>query len=291
MENILDDEFIIQMDDSPPFSWIKQTPERFLRCNPGREVGTICLNAFGNMYTIAAMAKDIVGERLVLPDGSAQFHSDCTSCIITYSGQLKESMLALDGAKGKGIVISSGGQIKGMARSRGWDYFPLPKGYSARFLFPEIFGCMLSIFGIKVETGGLDRFIESNLPSELSANNEAKQLALKIREGNVTLVYEASTAGLAMRFRSLLSSNSGIETKVKLVGQDAEPSLKDGEEGGYIFLVKNESRFNGVNTGGFPYDSSSSEGYVKNEIIAELSTLYLGLLRGKEIELFDVDVE
>ncbi len=294
MENILDDEFVIQMDDSPPFSWIKQAPNRFMNCSAATKVSQLCVNAVGNAFEIGEMVRDVLGvESIEISDTfyPKSMDPECVPCIVSYSGQMKQAINAVESYERKGIVISSGGMIKNAARSRGWDYISLPKGYPSRFLFPELFGCLLAIKGKSVAIPDLESFLERNLPSEISANNESKLTALSLSKQSIAIMYDRHSYGLARRFKTLFLSNSG--TKVDLVGNKDELSRTENKssEVKLISFVSDLAIPGAIRIGGFPYDSTTLDGYVKNELIAELSSLYFGLLKGFEIELFDTQIE
>ena len=294
MENILDDEFVIQMDDSPPFSWIKQAPNRFMNCSVARKIGKLCVNAVGNAFEIGEMARDVLG--IETAEISDTFYPksggpECVPCIVSYSGQMKEAIKAVEYYEREGIVISSGGMIKNVARNRGWEYISLPKGYSSRFLFPELFGCFLTLMGKSIVIPDLESFLERNLPSEISENNESKLIALSISKQSIAIIYDRHSYGLARRFKSLFLSNSG--TKVDLVSNEDDLSKIENvsSEVQLISFVNDFAMTDAIRIGGFPYDSTTLEGYVKNELIGELSSLYFGLLKGFEIELFDTQIE
>ena len=293
MENILDDEFVIQMDDSPPFSWIKQAPNRFMNCSVARKIGKLCVNAVGNAFEIGETARDVLG--IESAETSDTFYPksggpECVPCIVSYSGQMKEAIKAVEYYEKEGIVISSGGMIKNVARTRGWDYISLPKGYSSRFLFPELFSCFLTLMGKSIVIPDLESFLERNLPSEISENNESKLIALSISKQSIAIIYDRHSYGLARRFKSLFLSNSG--TKVDLVSnEDVSKTQKISSEVQLISFVNDFAMTDAIRIGGFPYDSTTLEGYVKNELIGELSSLYFGLLKGVEIELFDTQIE
>lgn len=294
VENILDDEFVIQMDDSLPFSWIKQSPNRFMNCSVGRKTRSLCISAGGNAYDIALMARDVLGtERIEISDDfSAKFGgSHCVPCIVSYSGQLKDAIRAVESYEKEGIVISSGGMIKNSARNRRWDYISLPKGYSSRFLFPELFGCLLALKGVSIAIPNLESFLDKNLPSEISENNESKLLALSISKMRAAIIYDRRSYGLAKRFRSLFLSNSGTELDILSIEDDLSIIKKRTNEVQFISFVNEFAMENVIRMNGFPYDTTTIEGYIKNEMIGELSSLYFGLLNGFEIELFDTKIE
>ncbi len=291
MENILDDEFVIQMDDSPPFSWIRQTPNRFMSCNVGNKIGTIQVNAEGNALIFAAMARDRIGDGVFKIGNSFSLSGEGTNCIITYSGQLKKALIAMETSENKGIVISSGGVIKNLARSKGWDYIPLPKGYPSRFLFPEVFGCLLSLSGMRIDASSLENFIDSISPSEITSYNEAKGLAALLADKQFTVIYDENSIGLAMRFQRIFNQNAGVTVEVREVSQLKYEGSDINEDSAALFLTPSDLSIKSISVGNFPYDSTTTTGYLKNALIGEFSSLYLGLLRSKEIELLDIGIE
>ena len=291
METILDDEFVIQMDDTPPFSWIRQTPNRFMTCNIGRKLDSMAINAIGTPLMFAEMARDIIGGERIKVRHSFSLSPDETNCLITYSGQVREAITALKDTTSKGIVISSGGAIKSVARSKGWDYISLPKGYAARFLLPEILGCMLTLFGRGFESKDLESFLEQNAPSEITSENVSKQIAQILLGRSLVVFHDENSAGLANYFLTSFKTNAGLEANIVSVAGVNEYSSKADANTVAISFSRQDSPKNALNIGGFPYDCSTVDGYVKNAVIAQMSSLYLGLLRAHEIELLDKIIE
>ena len=291
MESTLDDEFVIQMDDSPPFSWIRQTPNRFMSCALGRKIDHLEIGVIGNSLLMSKMARDVIGKEKLQAGTFSSTSSGEDSCIISYSGQLRDALRALEAANHKGIVISSGGMIKKLARSKGWDYLPLPKGYPTMFLFPEIFGCLLSLYGMKVDIPDMEEFIESNSPSEIIEVNEAKRLAMLLDKEEFRILYDEKSEGLATMYTRIFKSYSGMNFDTKNV-EDINSRIEEGKDNlrSISFVGKGASSEDKL-VGNFPYDCNSVAGYVKNFIIAQFASLYLGILRSKEIELFDREVE
>ncbi len=291
MDSILDDEFVIQMDDSPPFSWIRQTTNRFMTCVVGRKIDHLYVEAAGNAQIIATMASDLIGKQKVEVQPFS-FHSTGDEiCIISYSGQLKEAIKSVELSEARGIVASSGGMIKSLARKKGWDYVPLPKGYSTSFLFPEIFGCLMSLFGMKVDIPDLEAFIEKNSPSEIADFNEAKQLASLMERKRFKILHDAKSEGIARMFAHMFSTYGGTDTTLEYE-PDTKLKPESGEDNIGIISFSNRADAGGNKlVGNFPYNCSSVGGYVKNVIVGEFASIYLGLLKSKEIELFDREVE
>lgn len=291
MGTILDDEFVIQMDDTPPFSWIIHSTNRFMNCRQRSNLDHLAVYARGNSFSIAEMARDVLGEDRLRTNSSIVLDPSQNNCIVTYSGQLKEALDAVESSENKGIVMSSGGVIKNIARRRSWIYIPLPKGYPTRFLFPEIFGCLLSLLGEKVEIYGLDEFIMHNAPSELLDNNVAKQLAELINDSPLTIIYDKDTRGLAKAFERMFLANSGIGITIRDRNDVEEGRSRKIPHGSTVFLGSETVFVESLRIGGFPYDFRSTDGYVRNVLVGELASLYLGILRSNEIELLDRELE
>ncbi|MGC8562587.1 MAG: hypothetical protein ACP5UZ_03255 [Thermoplasmata archaeon] len=287
----MDDEFVIQMDDTPPFSWIKQTPNRFMTCSVGRKLARLCVNASGSAFEIGQMAKDILGADNIDVSDVFSISSDCAPLVISYSGQLKEAIKAVESSETKGIAISSGGMIKNTARSKSWDYISLPKGYSGRFLFPEIFGCLLSLKGKTVNVSNFESFTDSNLPSEISENNVSKLLALALSKGQATVIYGNGSYGLAKRYKTLFLLNSGTDIDIMSADQYLKNYIGNVKGRQVISFIDDPRITSVVRIGDFPYDNTTLEGYVKNELVGELASLYFGLIEAFEIELFDTTIE
>ncbi len=291
MGSILDDEFVIQMDELPPFSWIRQTPNRFMNCVLGRKIDHLVVKAKGNAQIFAIMAQEVLGEDKIQVETFSSPSLGGENCIISYSGQLKAALTALEATGGKGIVMSSGGMVKTLARKKGWDYIPLPKGYSTPFLFPEIFGCLLSIFGKRVNFQDIEKFIEINCPSEMTEANEAKRLAVLLKKERLKVLYDEKSTGLAAMFTNLFLTYSGMDlVKENIVNIS---SNKNGiKEVADVISFSSKSEFNRKKLiGNFPYDCDSLDGYLRNVIIAQFASLYLGILESREIELLDREVE
>jgi hypothetical protein len=288
---ILDDEFVIQMDDTPPFSWIRQTPNRFMSCDLGRKIDYISVKAKGNSFLIAEMVRDVLGEGRIKVDQTFSLSSLQDNCIISYSGQVKEAIHAVENSHEKGIVLASGGVIKNIARNRGWDYIPLPKGYPTRFLFPEVFGCLLSLLGKRIEIQDLEEFIDRNSPSEITDNNQAKKFALHILSSYTSIVFDELSEGLANEFKSMFQVNSGIVFNLR---SEKFPTSEEVEQA-VSFSSNSHSRnrnvIAGLRFGDFPYDCSTVDGYVKNILTGYFASLYLGILRSRDIELLDRELE
>ncbi len=290
MGNILDDEFVIQMDEAPPFSWILQSPNRFMNCESLSKFDKLTVHARGNALEIAKMVKDLDGSEKVKVSESFALSADSTDCIISYSGQLKDAIRAVETSTRPGIVMSSGGVIKNSARTNGWNYIPLPKGYPARFLFPEVFGCLLSLQGKRVDGSRFEKILEENAPSQLTADNEAKRVALELKDKQVLLVSDESSRSLANELAILFVSNSGIKVRVESNG--VVPFTGKLHQGTSRISFSSIYREDGdIRVGGFPYCLSTLDGFVKNVLIGELASLYLGILNSHDIELLDRDIE
>jgi hypothetical protein len=291
VENILDDEFVIELDDSPPFNWIRQSSSRFMSCDIKKKLDSMTVHADGNALLISKMVADLVGGEKLRIDGSFLSTGEGTNVIITYSGELRKAITLMESSEEKGIVISSGGVVKNIARNKGWDYIPLPKGYPTRFLFPEVFGCLLSLLGRRIEIPGLADFIDSIMPSSIIKNNLAKQLAYKLGEDKTALFYDHASAGLAERLRDDFAINAGINLEVHDIDHADLSEIEIGSKTFIISLAKRVRNIKGIAVSSLPYDNGSVDGYVKNVLIGDISSLYVGLLRKKEIEFLDRTLE
>ncbi len=278
------------MDEAPPFSWIRQSPNRFMNCESRHEIDKLTVHARGNSLAMAEMVGDLVGSEKVRVSESFEASADSTDCIISYSGQLKEAISAVETSTKPGIVLSSGGVIKNSARSKGWSYIPLPKGYPTRFLFPEVFGCLFSLLGRRVDGSRFEKILEDNAPSELTAENEAKRIAIELKGRPVLLLNDESSIGLANELAIHFASNSGV--KVQIESTRSTPYTEKLRGGSSRISFNSDHQDDGeLRVGGFPYSLSTPEGYIKNVLIGELSSLYLGILNSHDIELLDRDIE
>ncbi|MEM0130453.1 MAG: hypothetical protein QXW75_03200, partial [Thermoplasmatales archaeon] len=207
---LLDEEYIIQLDDTPPFSWIKETPNRLMYCRkiPHRKVH---IYTHPPLYSIALMAEDLLGlERARVSDGYNIQEGEHLDIILSDDGISAEAISAIRNQKKKGIVFSAGGSIKKEARENGWEYQSLPKGYPMKFMMPEVLGCLLSIFGEVIHTSGLNEFINMQLPSSISQYNISKRLAYELLDRPIIIVHDGKTRGLANRYADLLKRNANV---------------------------------------------------------------------------------
>lgn len=292
VDNILDDEFIIELDDSPPFSWIRQSPNRFMTCTLKETVDSVTVHSTGNALQISKMVRDLVGSAKLRADDSFTSMGEGTNVIISYSGELRKAIALVKESTGRGIVMSSGGTIKNIARDKAWDYIPLPKGYPTRFIFPEIFGCLLSLLGKKIECPALEDFIDSIMPSSITEDNLSKQIAYRLaKEEKVILLHDEQSAGLAGRFRDDFEINAGINVDLRNISKIGLPGTEVAPEKYVFSLTKKAGNLEEGRVSSLPFDSSSMEGYIENALIAEMSSLYLGFLKKREIEFLDRDTE
>lgn len=284
MKRILDDEFIIQMDDSPPFSWLRETPNRLINCDTGRRLENINVHATGNALVTSNIVRDISGKDRVHTDGIFSLVNDGVDVIVSYSGELKQAITLLESSDRKGIAISSGGMIKSIARSKGWDYISLPKGYPARFLFPEIFGCFLSLLGVRIRPGTVEDFIQSISPSRISEENVAKRIAYAIENKSLTIRFDDRTVGLAARYRDSFRSNAQTVCSLIEIGQTKTHEGRDS----YVISLASEPGNSEESEKEFHlFNSGSIDGCVKNALLADYASIYLGILKGYDIELVD----
>jgi len=63
MVTVLDDEYVLQMDDIPPFSWLAKSHERIMNCRIESEE-KIIIHAKGNAFTYSLISKNISGRNI-----------------------------------------------------------------------------------------------------------------------------------------------------------------------------------------------------------------------------------
>jgi len=288
MNEPLDEEYVIQLDDSPPFSWIKAIPERFMSCGPPRK-GNITVFTDGPLYSIAKMAEDILGdERITVVKGYKPGSSPGFKVIISHDGESRDAVPFIRNSGEKGMVVSVGGTIKRVAKENGWEYQSLPRGYPMKFLMPEIAGCLLSLGGFSLDYSALSTFVNSLLPSSLSTENVSKRLARQLGNGGILFVYDRRSLGLSKRFVELLKMNSKVEA-VAVDKNDASKIAGQGSNVNIISFCKDVKSSSNFSAWDFPYPCDDPYGYLKNAIIAEFSSIYLSLLLGIDTELVDIE--
>jgi len=167
----LDEEFVMQMEDSPPFQWLMSYDERFITCSAKAREGKAEIHSVGNPFTVSRIFVETFLNK------SFDISSKSYGIFITVSGENQEILSKLKDHSGEAIVVSQGGNAKRLAREKGFDFFSLPKGIPSRFLFPEILGCLASIFSINIPLNKLKQTLPTISPSTPTENNVSKLLA------------------------------------------------------------------------------------------------------------------
>ncbi|MEM0073768.1 MAG: hypothetical protein QXJ24_02775 [Thermoplasmatales archaeon] len=283
---LLDEEYIIQLDDTPPFSWIKDTPDRFMYC---RKIQHKKVHIYTNspLYSIALMAEDLLGsERASVFHGYEIKDGEHLDIILSDDGISTDAISAIRSQNKKGIVFSAGGSIKKEARENGWEYQSLPKGYPMKFMMPEVLGCILSMFGEAIDIRGLGEFINMQLPSSISQYNISKRLAYELLDKAIIIIYDGNTKGLANRYVDLLKRNANVNAVARPV--EYSTNLPPSSEAKFINLTSNGEVPSPISVEGFPFNNNNIEGYLKNELVGEFTSVYMSILLGVEIDLLEL---
>ncbi|MEM0141111.1 MAG: hypothetical protein QXN66_03630 [Thermoplasmatales archaeon] len=287
MVGLLDEEYVIQLDDTPPFSWIRETPNRFMFCKKIPSAKSH-IHAEGPLYSIARMAEDILGREAVevFNDYRVQ-QGDHQNIIFSHDGLSNEAVPSIRNSNKKGILFSAGGPIKKEARENGWEYQSLPKGYPMKFIMPEILGCILSMYGLDFPTKELESFIESQLPSSISQYNASKKLSMELVEAPIIFAYDDRTRGLAGRYVDLLKRNANVDS-VAVHFREVDQTNSANKKAIVISFAGEGETAAKSREGGYPFRNDTLPGYLKNAIIAEFASIYVSMLLGVEVDLLEL---
>lgn len=134
----------------------------------------------------------------------------------SYSGNTEETIYAVREAEKRNAeiaVITSGGELLGMARSKGWNYVVVPGGEQPRAmlaysLVQQLY--LLNRYNL-VDTSQIN--LLNNIPDFLDSNeNEVQKEAKRIADfiyKKSTIIYSGSNfEGIAVRFRQQLNENA-----------------------------------------------------------------------------------
>lgn len=136
----------------------------------------------------------------------------------SFSGNTEETLAALDKAQTRGAeiaIISSGGKIIEIAKSKGHNYIILPSGDSPRAMLTYSLTqqfYILEHYGI-AKSGNIDDLRESNrllIENINSLKQEAKDIAGKLNGRTPVIYSEAKYEGVAIRLRQQINENSKV---------------------------------------------------------------------------------
>jgi len=226
----LDDEFVMQMEDSPPFQWLISYTERFISCSTRTKEGRPEIHSVGNPFTISRIFTDTFLNKSF--DTSLKLFG----VFITVSGENQEIISKMKDYLGEAIVISQGGNAKRIAREKGFDFYSLPRGIPSRFLFPEILGCLASIFSIKISLDKLKRTIQSLTPSTPTENNISKILAYAISRDFIISV-NRNLIGVGRRIQDMMLQTVNRVQNIYWDDQ-LELFLRDSKRNGKIIITE-----------------------------------------------------
>lgn len=282
MVTVLDDEYMLEMDDVPPFIWLSRSYERIMSCNISTKERKI-VHAIGNGLTFAYIIRDIQYERTMELDEYFLDRGDGMHIIISYSGDNEDSINFLRECNGKCIVISTGGRIKKLARERNFEFISLPRGMPSRFVFPEIMGCLYSGYENNKYHELAER-ISKLYPSSLTEVNEAKSASISLYNRQPVIVYDRNTYGLARKFQEDLLQNSSILAPLISYWQ---AKMIDGFDKESIAVEFSRSRNRKINNSLLIKVDEGLEGSFYAAVLTSYISIYLAYLYSKEIYLFD----
>ncbi len=281
MVTMLDDEYVLQMDDNPPFSWLSKSHERIMSCSFNLKERTI-VHAKGNALTYSIIAKSI-SERNMEIDESFERMEEGFHIVISTGGDEQNSINFIKEIKGKCSVISSGGQIKKIAREKGFEFISLPKGMPSRFIFPEIVGCISGRTNIENIEYLRDRILNLS-PSSLTEGNIAKYTAIELDRRKPIIVYDAKLYAFARKLFEDMLQNSGIISPMMSTDQkDMIDSLSDD----YAVIEISRPKKQSVKGSQLIEIGSKMDDVIYSLTLMSYISLYSSLLNGKDFFLFD----
>lgn len=282
MVTVLDDEYMLQMDDAPPFNWLSKSHERVMSCNMSKE-GRKIVHAIGNGLTFAYIAKDLLVSYDMEID---EYFSNCKNgmhVIISYSGDNEDSIDFLKGCSEKCTVISAGGRIKKIARENNCEFISLPKGMPSRFVFPEIIGCLT---GTHEEQGylKLENKISKLYPSSLTEENEAKTVGISLFNKKPVIVYDKNTYGIARKFQEDLLQNASVIAPLLSLQQAMMIDRIDSET---ITVEISRTKNKKIDHSLFIRVEDGIDGSIYAAVLSAYVSIYLSYLYARDIYLFD----
>lgn len=139
----------------------------------------------------------------------------------SYSGNTEETLSALASAEEKGcqiVAISSGGELGGAAREKGYPFFSLPSGFQPRMAVFYNFAALIQLFSelgffaSKSELAEAADWLSAQtkpfLPDEPTKNNLAKQLALELVGSSIVVYSGPMLAPAAYKWKINFNENA-----------------------------------------------------------------------------------
>ncbi|MGC8655609.1 MAG: hypothetical protein ACP5RG_04225 [Thermoplasmata archaeon] len=281
MVTLLDDEYVLQMDDIPPFTWLAKSHERIMNCSI-RSEDKIIIHAKGNAFTYSLISKNISGRNAEV-DEFYENTEEGLHIIISTGGDEENSINFLKSFSGKCVVVSGGGQIKKIAREKGYEFISLPKGMPSRFMFPEIIGCISGLTDVE-NKNDLRQDISKLSPASLTEENIAKSIAIKMMNRRPVILYGERGYGFARKFFEDLLQNSGIISSLMSINQiDMIEDIGDGSVVIEIAKSKKQRFKNSL----FMEIREGLAGAIYLLTLMSYISLYLSLLNERDFFLFD----
>jgi len=291
MSSILDDEFVVQLDDSPPFSWINQFPTRLMHCNALSTGSKLSVHASGNALTSVLTLKDLVEERDLIVDKKYMRYEGREDIVISNSGENARCIDFVRKSESLGTAITSGGTLKHIANEKGWNVISLPKGFPSRYLFPEIVGCVSSILGLEPYSPDMDAFAEMLAPSTITDENIAKQLAITVVNNRVLLIHDDNSGGIARKFFESFLQTTGI--LIPIIDKEQYKFFGENTPSGTLIIPLTNDLLLETQWSKLAelIKERSIQNYVKAAMLIDLSSLYASILLNKEFQLVDYTIE
>ena len=124
------------------------------------------------------------------------------------------------------------------------------------------------------------------LPSSISQYNISKRLAYELLDKAIIIIYDGNTKGLANRYVDLLKRNANVNAVARPV--EYSTNLPPSSEAKFINLTSNGEVPSPISVEGFPFNNNNIEGYLKNELVGEFTSVYMSILLGVEIDLLEL---
>jgi len=168
---------------------------------------------------------------------------------ISYSGNTKETLLALDEAMNRTnnvVCIASGGQLLDLCTKKGLKFVKVPTGYQPRCALGYLFGSAVHVLkhaGVYDGSRELEEAVThlkglkvTLMPNIASPNNPAKRLALKLKDFTPIIYAYDGFYSCAKRWRTQLNENAKVlswcgslpeMSHNEIVGWDADDKVKN----------------------------------------------------------------
>ncbi len=282
MVSVLDDEYVLEMDEVPPFSWLSKSHERVMHCTIPESNDTV-IHAIGNAFTYSLISRNSSNRKYEMDEFFVN-RSDALHIIISTSGDEENSVRFLETMNKRCVAISSGGKLKKIAREKNFDFISLPKGMPSRFLYPEIIGCLSGNQNLE-NYYELGEKISKLSPSSLTEENLAKTVALELKDKIPVIVYDYSSYAIARKLQEDLLQNSNLFSilisynQVKMINNIGD---------NYKVIEIAEHRMKGFDSSIFLQFKGGFDSLIFLSTLTSYISLYSALLRGYDFYLFDI---